>query len=215
MEGNLFITKLNTLFLWVTKLAYLNGLWILFSLIGLVIVGLFPASVAMLTICRKWLHGESTLPIFKTFVKTYKSALLSSNLLGWILAGVGILLYINFLILQANTGQINIVTISAFYLFLVFFLITVSHALPVFVHYRISILNCIRHAFIIGLLNVHLSIAIMISQSSFFYLMFSYPSSAVFFLGSILSIIQMWLALCSFKRIDKRAMKKKSVKAFA
>jgi uncharacterized membrane protein YesL len=213
VEGNQLINKLNSLFSWVTKLAYVNGLWMLFSLVGFIVVGFFPATVAMMTICRKWLNGESEIPIFKTFVKTYKSALISSNLLGWILAGVGVLLYINFLVLQANTGQINIVTISAFYLFLFFFLITVSHALPVFVYYRVSLLSCIRNAFIMGLLNMHLSIAIIISQSAFFYLMFSYPSTAVFFLGSILSVIQMWLALRSFKRFDKKALKNKSVAA--
>jgi uncharacterized membrane protein YesL len=99
----------------VTKLAYVNGLWMLFSLVGFIVVGFFPATVAMMTICRMWLNGESEIPIFKTFVKTYKSALISSNLLGWILAGVGVLLYINFLVLQANTGQINIVTVSVLF----------------------------------------------------------------------------------------------------
>jgi uncharacterized membrane protein YesL len=45
--------------------------------------------------------------------------------------------------------------------------------------------------------------------------MFSYPASTVFFLGSILSMIQMWLAIRSFNRIDQKASIKKQAKAVA
>lgn len=215
MEGNLFINKINSLFSWITKLAYLNALWLLFSLIGFIVIGFFPATVAMLEICRKWLNGERDIPLFKTFRNSYKSAFLPSNMIGWIFTAVGILLYLNFLVLQANTGQINFFAVSAFYLFLFFYLVTASHVLPVYVHYRVPVISCIRNAFIIGLVNMHFSLAILISQSAFVYLMFSYPSSAVFFLGSILSVIQMWIVIRSFRRIDRKVTKEKSVEVYA
>jgi uncharacterized membrane protein YesL len=215
MHQNGFISKINSLFSWITKLAYVNLLWIIFSILGFIIVGFFPATVAMMNICRKWLSGDCDLPIYQTFMKTYKSELLRSNLLGGALAGIGLLLYMNFLVLQAKPSGASIVFISAFYLFVFFYIITVTHVLPIFVHYQVSFLTCIRNAFIMGLLNMHISLAIVISQSAFFYLMFSYPASTVFFLGSILSMIQMWLAIRSFKRIDQKASIKKQAKAVA
>lgn len=207
MEGNTLMSRINILLTWITRLAYLNGLWLIFSLLGIVIIGFFPATVAMMTVCRKWLKGEEDFSIFKTFHVTYKTSLLHSNLIGWILVSVGAILYVNYLILAANIGKFSIVSISAFYLFLFFYLITASHAFPLFLRYQGSVLTCIKNAFITGLLNIHMSFAIIVSQSAFFYLMFSYPSTALFFLGSILSIIQIWLTERSFLNIDKKVNK--------
>jgi uncharacterized membrane protein YesL len=207
MQTNAIMSRLNLVLTWVTKLAYLNGLWIFFSLIGFIVIGFFPATVAMMAICRKWLNNEEDIPLFRTFLKVFKSELVSANILGWIFASIGILLYINFLILQANTGSLNIILISAFFLFTFFYIITLTHALPLYVHYHVTFLTCIKNAFIMALVNIHISIAILISQSAFYYLMFSYPAGALFFLGSVLSIIQMWLALRSFNRIDQKALK--------
>src|SRR5699024_6009992 len=46
--------KFHYIATWVFNVAYLNLLWILFSIIGLVFFGLFPVTAAMFAIVRKW-----------------------------------------------------------------------------------------------------------------------------------------------------------------
>ncbi|WP_157800956.1 YesL family protein [Bacillus solitudinis] len=204
MQTNGLMSKLNSILSWVTKMAYLNGLWLLFSIIGFVVIGFFPATVAMMTICRKWLNGESEFKLFPTFLSIYKAELLSANLLGWMFSSIGIVLYFNYLVLQASP-DVNIVMVAAFYVIVFLYVLTSTHFLPIYVHYHVSLFTCLKNAFIMGLVNVHISIAIVISQSAFYYLMFTYPAGALFFLGSVLSIIQMWLAFRSFNRIEKKS----------
>ncbi|WP_421102885.1 DUF624 domain-containing protein [Sporosarcina psychrophila] len=50
-------------FEWITRLAYIYLLWILFSLAGGMISGFFPATIAMFAISREWLKGISEIPI--------------------------------------------------------------------------------------------------------------------------------------------------------
>ncbi len=54
---------------WVTKFAYLNLLWIAFSLLGLGLFGLFPATAAMFAVVRKWINGEKDIPVFHVFLE--------------------------------------------------------------------------------------------------------------------------------------------------
>lgn len=58
---------LNHFCTWVMRLAYLNVLWILFSLAGLVVFGLMPATAAMFTVAREWAKGNTDAPVFSVF----------------------------------------------------------------------------------------------------------------------------------------------------
>ena len=58
---------LNRFCTWVMRLAYLNVLWILFSLAGLVVFGLMPATAAMFTVAREWAKGNTDAPVFSVF----------------------------------------------------------------------------------------------------------------------------------------------------
>lgn len=69
---NGFIDGYYRFAVWITRFAYLNLLWIAFSLVGLGVVGFFPATAAMFAVVRKWVHGEKDIPVFQVFGKTIK-----------------------------------------------------------------------------------------------------------------------------------------------
>src|SRR5699024_398229 len=96
MKGNRIVSLLDTILTWITRLAFVNFLWILFSILGLFVGGIFPATIAALGVSRKWLMSERDIPILKTFKELYRRDFVASNILGWILTLIGILLYINF-----------------------------------------------------------------------------------------------------------------------
>lgn len=64
---------------WISRLAYLNLLWLIFISVGLVIFGVAPSTVAMFTIIRKWIQGEREMPIFSTFIEIFKREFWTSN----------------------------------------------------------------------------------------------------------------------------------------
>ncbi|KAA0550187.1 DUF624 domain-containing protein [Bacillus sp. BGMRC 2118] len=79
---------------WIMKFAYLNILWVVFSLVGLLVLGLFPSTTAMLAVCRKWIMKQPDIPIFKTFWETYKKDWIISNIIGAVLIVSSYFIYI-------------------------------------------------------------------------------------------------------------------------
>ena len=91
---------------WFVRLAYINILWILFSLAGLVIFGFFPATIAMLATLRQYLQKNDP-PVFKTFWNYYKTEFFASNKLGAIIVVIGLILFINTNFLQSTSGTMS------------------------------------------------------------------------------------------------------------
>src|SRR5690625_6125259 len=67
---------------WITRFAYINLLWIFFTIIGGVLLGFFPATTAMFAIIRDWLQGNNDDPLFIGFWQYYKKEFWKGNRLG-------------------------------------------------------------------------------------------------------------------------------------
>ncbi|MCI2256951.1 DUF624 domain-containing protein [Domibacillus sp. PGB-M46] len=203
MKPNSFMEKLTNTFSWIARLAYAHFLWMFFSVAGLVVFGIFPATAALMTVCRNWLDGEESVPVFRTFWTSYRSSFFAVNKIGLAYMAGALILYLNFLAIQENGA--GIVMVAAFYLSVFFLVITGTHLLPLYVVRKQSFLYTWKTAFVMSIVNLPISIAVLISQSAIYYLLFSYPSAALFFLSSTLVMIQLWLVQHSFNHIEKKA----------
>ncbi len=68
---------------WVIRLVFANLLWVAFTLLGLVVAGLFPATVALLTVLDRRVAGDYGVPTFTLFYRTYRAQFVRANGLGW------------------------------------------------------------------------------------------------------------------------------------
>src|SRR4051812_16513904 len=93
MEMNRLLTGIYNLCRWITHFAYLNILWILFTLAGAVVLGIVPSTVAMFAVARKTAMGEEDIPVFKTFWRTYRTEFIRANGLGLLLTAIGLIWY--------------------------------------------------------------------------------------------------------------------------
>ena len=60
-------------------MAYANALWVLFSLLGLIVLGIAPATVALFSITKDWAKKDWDQPVFQTFWQTYKTEFFRAN----------------------------------------------------------------------------------------------------------------------------------------
>src|SRR5690625_1648074 len=110
---------------WLMCLAYLNILWLAFSLLGLLIVGFAPATLAMFSVIRKWMMGEKEVAIFPLFWKSYREEFFRANIIFLILAAIGWIFYIDFQIFKQGQGTIfSILKVVAASFALVYALVT-------------------------------------------------------------------------------------------
>lgn len=188
---------------WVYRFAYLNLLWTLFTIAGGLILGFFPATSAMFAVERAWIRGEKEFPIHHLFWSTFKKEFIKSNLLGYLLIITGTLLVINYSISITVEGVVGDVLTWLLIGLSVLYAIIIVYIFPVYVHYDVNYLTHIKHAFVVGTSSPLMSLLIIVSFISYFYLVSIFPGLLLLYTGSILSFLLMWFAYRRFIRIEE------------
>ncbi|WP_121664274.1 YesL family protein [Metabacillus litoralis] len=203
MNGKEIVSKLDFILQWIFRLVVLNVAWIFYSVLGLFVAGIFPATAAMLSVARKWILGEHDIKIFQTFKNAYRQEFATANILGWILTITGVILYVNFQLMKNSVSVFSVVTPFAFYLMVFFYMILLIWAFPMLVHYKATWRQHLKNAIIVGLSKIHYTLMCGLAIFAILYLSLSYPGIIPFFTISVLGIGVMWVTLRVFTKMDQ------------
>ncbi|KKI91710.1 hypothetical protein WQ54_13415 [Bacillus sp. SA1-12] len=188
---------------WIMWLVYINLLWVGSVLLGLIVFGVFPATVAMFTVIRHLIIKDATgKQIFKTFVFTYKREFLKSNGIGIIMTSIGYFLYLDFLFIRNITGFSYYVFYTGLIFVGILYLITLLYILPVYVHYELKFFQYFKHAILIGIVSPFMTVGIIIGLTLLYFLLVSIPGLIPFITSSIIALIIMVCSLVVFNRLD-------------
>ncbi|MFS0750058.1 YesL family protein [Oceanobacillus sp. 1P07AA] len=194
-----------TIAVWITRFAYVNILWVAFTILGLGIFGFMPATVAMFAIVRKWNIGDPDIAIFPLFWKTYRQEFLKTNGLGLLLAAIGYLLTIEFQILGTQTSLIYQMVQFSVVVMLILFVMVVAYFFPIYVHFNLKTMDYIKWPFIIGIIHPILTVVLLVGVglllSITFYLL---PALLFLFGGSVSAYILMWGVSKTFAKYEAR-----------
>lgn len=207
MVKSSFIDWIYKLSKYILNFMYVNFLWLLFSILGLIITGFFPSTVAMFTVVRKWVLGESGVPIFETFWSSYKKQFLRSNLLGYSLCFIGVVIYTDlFFLQQVENNYLQILYIPALFLTLLY-LLTLLFVIPIVVHYDVKGFQIIKNAFYISIISPLSIIKMVLSLLIIGYLLITFPALWVLFSGSASSYFIMRIANSAFLKYEQKRNK--------
>lgn len=203
MDAQRIVNMLNKIFTWIMKIAAVNALWFLYTLKGAILLGLFPATLSALKICRRWKLGDSDIPIWKTFSQEYRAEFGKSNTIGWILAVAGMVLSLNYLAIQ-SMGSVSILSYVAFYLLIFFYLTLVIWSFPQLAHYDGKVSHLFKNAIIIGVGRIHYTIAVMVYVFAVIYISLRFPGLLPFFTVSAAAFGWIWIAMDLFQKNDRK-----------
>lgn len=191
--------------LWIMRLAYLNILWGLFTVLGLIIIGFTPATIAMFTVFRKWLKKETEIEIFETFWSTYKEEFFKSNIFTIIIGTIGLILLVDLAFLGSITEhRVYPLMLGGLFLCGFIYIILILYIFPLYVNYNLSRWLYIKYAILIGLTNLHYTITMMVVISGLYYLFMRIPGLIPFFSISTTGLVIMAISYLSFKNLDKK-----------
>lgn len=189
---------------WITRFAYVNLLWIAFTILGLGIFGLFPATVAMFTLIRQWIMGNTDDPIFPTFWRTYKREFLKSNLFGLFYYFIAILFYVNLQYIEFNQGGFHDIIKIPLYIVMLAISFTALYVIPTFVHYELRFFEVFKNAFLYMILHPLHNIAMVIGSAVVIYVMYLFPGTLFFFGASLVAYIIMGTCYHAFQKIEAK-----------
>ncbi|WP_091495402.1 YesL family protein [Amphibacillus marinus] len=208
MENNngFISTRFYQVTIWIWKMAYLHLLWLGFSIAGLGLITLFPATAALYGVLRKWLMNEQELNIFQVFFKVFKESLLKANLLGYTVCFFGYLIWFNYHYLGVISGLEYLSIVILWYVLVIVFMFMALFLLPLYVHYQMTYFNYLKASIIIALLNpikvLSLIITLLLAGAAFYLL----PGLIPFYLSSVIGWLVMWHALRAFKKLDTKRL---------
>jgi len=179
---------------WVTRLAYVNFLWVFFTLAGLGLFGFFPATVAMFAVVRKWVRKETDVPVFPLFWKTYKADFLKSNRLGLIISFAGFVLYFNFTVIDAAVVPAFKWLYIPYVMITVIYILTLLYIFPVFVHFNMKIKEVVKNAFVLMAVSPLVTCSMVVLTGALCFLFLQFPGVIPFFSGSLIAILLMLLS---------------------
>ncbi|MDQ0256779.1 putative membrane protein YesL [Evansella vedderi] len=201
MNGNAWAGIMG-IFEWVMRLAYVNVLWILFTIVGLFVFGFFPATAAMFAVIRKWIKGESEIPVFKTFWEYYRKEFFKINLIGLFILIIGVIIYVDFLFLATVDGWLATILTSLLIFGSVLFVIILFYIFPLFVHYQFTLFQYFKFAIFIGITKPITTIGIAICTIILYYALLIFPGMSLFYSGSLLAFAIMWLTHNVIQKIE-------------
>lgn len=205
MDTSGFMGGFYKLLDWISRLALLNILWISFSLLGLVIFGFFPATVAMFAVVRKWMLGTDEMSIFKTFWIAYKREFLKSNLLGFIITAVGIVLYIDFQFVNHATNSFISLLYIPFFIITFIFICMLLYIIPIFVHYDMKISQVIKNSFFVMIMNPLSTFYMLIGSFGICFALSYAPPICILYSGNLLALFIMKPATNAFEKINYKS----------
>ncbi|GAA0430439.1 MAG: YesL family protein [Bacillota bacterium] len=189
---------------WLYKVMYLHILWVAFTLLGLIVFGVSPATTALYTVMHKWYEKDFDIPIFKNFYAVYKQHFKTSNAFGILFMSIGAFMYIDIAISK------NYIQSFYFHALLLFigslYVIMLLYFYPVFVRYNLKFHQYIKQSFLIALARPLETIAMIISIILLLYVFYFLPILLVFAGSSIIATPIMWFAHQACLQIENKQM---------
>jgi len=203
--------KLFTVCEWITKLAYLNILWMVYIAAAWFIFGFMPASAALFVVIRKVLKKESDIPIWRTFHTAYKQEFIKSNIAGLFLLLIGIIIILDYWLLQYAMGVMRGIMAGLLLLLSVFYITVLVFFFPVYVHYDLKLRDYFKYALLLGISHLHVAAVIFILTALTVFLLLYMPGLIPFFGGISLAYLWMTGGVYIFRIMEERGRKILSV----
>jgi uncharacterized membrane protein YesL len=169
---------------------------------------IFPATAAMFAVARKWVMGETDVPLFKTFFKGYKENFRQSFVGGIIHMLIAALLGINYFFYSGRTDWLASLSI-VFIILTVFWFVSLFHFFSVMTHFHMKLLQVIKNSLLLAVGRPITSILLLLSNAGIIYISFQYTFLVVFFMGSVMAFVSFWHFYRMFERVQSKLEEEK------
>jgi len=194
---------------WILRLVWTNLLWIAFTLSGLVIGGIFPATIAMFTVTRKWAKKEMDFSIWEIFKDTYKKEWVNANKIGLVFACIAVFLFIDLRIAFYMKGFFSIfLYIFILILFAILFL-TLIYFFPLYVQYSFNTKTYLKQAFIHAIASLKDTFVILVGLVCIGYFIYKLPGLIPFMSAVLPCYWVMTVCMKRFNRLEKQILEAK------
>lgn len=190
---------------WFVKLVFLQLIFIVFSLMGLIVLGFFPALFAFFAVSRQWFLLKTHEGTFKMFWGYFKTYFKIANLYGYLLSLISVVLGLYVFWFQQIDHLIGSILLFITFLLIIATVIVWIYWIPILVHYDVKGFQVIKTALVIGLLRPLYTFGVIILMVAVYYFSLIIPGFIPIVNVSLLIVGWMGITLSAFTKIDEKA----------
>jgi uncharacterized membrane protein YesL len=146
----------------------------------------FPATSAMFSVARKWVMGDTDVPLFRTYFRSYKTNFKQAMVGGIIYAVLFAILIIDYQVYLTNIRGLGIVA----YLFIALMLLLVvslHHFFSLLAHFHMKTMQLLKNALVLTIGRPIRSIMITLGTLAVLYISSRFTFLIPFFFGSVIA----------------------------
>jgi uncharacterized membrane protein YesL len=148
---------------------------------------LFPATSAMFSVARKWVLGDTDVPLLKTFFRNYKQNYVQSMVGGIFYALLFAIMIIDYRVYLNQLEGFGFVA-YLFLLLMALLLISLLHFFSLLSHFHMKTIQLLKNALILTIGRPLRSIMMGIGAVAVLYLSFKWTFLIPFFFGSVIAV---------------------------
>ncbi|OJF94729.1 YesL family protein [Alkalibacterium sp. 20] len=191
---------------WLVTLAYLNLLWLGFSLLGLIVFGIGPATFAVHSIVKKKLKQGDLSHVFTKFKNEFKKYSKDGNIYFGLVTAASLFIYVDIRVIQAlpQNSFIQMAVLPALIILSALVLIVATFTIGIYLEFNHSLQKSIKDGFWLALIS---PVAALVMVHAFLvgFLIYAYvPALMLFYSLSFYAFITQWVMSKTFKRIKKK-----------
>lgn len=172
------LLRINTFLAGVYRMAYLNLLWLLGVVAGLVVFGVGPASYALASYVDGWFRRGDVPPVTRTFVASFRADFWRSCAMGWILLAAGAIVVTN--IFAVDTWAIQFANVLALFVLVV----AAAYAFPIAAATDIiAVHRRFGAALLVGFGSLHWTIIAVAASAAALWLMWQFAAPLLLLFG--------------------------------
>ncbi|SFC11643.1 Uncharacterized membrane protein YesL [Alkalibacterium subtropicum] len=191
---------------WIATLAFLNLLWLGFTLMGGIIFGAGPATFAVNALVKKKMNQGDLSHVFTKFKKEFKEHFKEGNRYFWLLTAATLFIYVDIRVIQAlpQNTFIQLVVLPSLLILSALVIIVATFTLGLYFEFGESVMKSLSDAFwltlispVAGIMIVH---AFLIGILIYAYV----PALIMFYSVSFYAIATQWIMSKTFRRIKRK-----------
>lgn len=199
--------KFNQFSKWVMNLFILQLFWLLGALLGGIILGIIPSTIALYASIRQLYLKNDTFNLLTYFKKTYQENFLKSMVIG-IWYGIGIIIGYIYLVFLNNTIHSWLAYTHLFIYFLLFVItLVLLFMIPVYVHYEIPFKKLISSTFFIVVVNTKWLIPLLFSLTALLLIFIRFSVVFLFYGVSLSAFVILYFSMKMFEAYDLKRVR--------
>lgn len=164
---------------------------------------LFPAISALFATVRKWIMGDTDVPVFRTFFNGYKDNYKQSMIGGFFYTLLFVIMFVDYKVYM-TLDNLQLVG-GVMLLLLVMLFVSMFNFFSMVVHYHMSIFLIIKNAILLTLIRPFKMIATVAGCGLLLYITSLYPVLIVFFIITLMAMWSFFNFYGSFLKMQEKA----------